>query len=275
MYSGKKNSPSLLRFLTINLQECWATKCITRWPKWVHVLIWACLIIVVFAIQEIFLSEGYLISFYILPILYGVVFLSVRSDIIVILWTEVIVIFHNWGNFNTLAIAKVLSVPLVLGITSLVSRLLQRMLVRERNIRQERELLNQMAQESIVITDTSGRILSVNPAFTRSTGYESSESLGQDLWALLASGRHDAGFYTDIWQLIKERGQWQGEIWHRGKNGEIYPVWLCISSLKNPIGIVTNYVHVAQDITIDIRLRQHLGLKLIWPNQSSLTALPG
>ncbi len=102
--------------------------------------------------------------------------------------------------------------------------------------------------EGILITDAVRHIESVNPAFTRITGYGADEAMGETP-SLLKSGRHDTDFYRDMWSAINESGAWQGEIWNRRKNGDIYPEWLSISAIRNQEGEVTNYIAIFNDIT--------------------------
>ncbi|MDO8772858.1 MAG: EAL domain-containing protein [Burkholderiaceae bacterium] len=104
------------------------------------------------------------------------------------------------------------------------------------------------SQEGMMITDANGVILQVNRAFTETTGYTAEEVAGQTS-RLLRSGRHDTAFYTQMWESIKHTGSWQGEIWDRRKNGEIYPKWLTISAVKSNDGTVTHYVGRHTDIT--------------------------
>jgi diguanylate cyclase (GGDEF)-like protein/PAS domain S-box-containing protein len=107
------------------------------------------------------------------------------------------------------------------------------------------------ASEGFVITDVNGIILDVNAAFTAVTGYTREEVLGKSP-RMLRSGRHDASFYKEMWRSIKESGQWQGEIWNRRKNGEIYPEWLTITAGAESDGEdvqVTHYVASFSDIT--------------------------
>ncbi|MEO8343274.1 MAG: EAL domain-containing protein [Gallionella sp.] len=103
-------------------------------------------------------------------------------------------------------------------------------------------------QEGIVITDANGIILRVNQAFTEATGYTAEEAVGQTP-RLLKSGRHNADFYAAMWECIHRSGSWQGEIWDRRKNGEIYPKWLTITAIKATDGAVTHYVGTQTDIT--------------------------
>jgi diguanylate cyclase (GGDEF)-like protein/PAS domain S-box-containing protein len=105
-----------------------------------------------------------------------------------------------------------------------------------------------MANEGIVITDADGVIQRVNQAFTETTGYSAEEAVGQTP-RLLKSGRHSTDFYRAMWQTLGRTGTWQGEIWDRRKNGEIYPKWLTISAVKADGGVVTHYVGSHIDIT--------------------------
>ncbi len=102
--------------------------------------------------------------------------------------------------------------------------------------------------EGILVTDAQSRILRVNRAFSAITGYTEEEIVGSTP-ALLKSGRHDEAFYQNLWQRIKEEGRWQGEIWNRRKNGEVYPEWLSINVLRDNEGQITHYVAIFSDIT--------------------------
>ncbi len=104
------------------------------------------------------------------------------------------------------------------------------------------------ASESIVITDLQGRMLAVNRAFTETTGYEEAEALGQNP-RMLQSGRHERDFYQTVWENVLTTGQWQGEIWNRRKNGEVYPSWMTISTVRNARGEPSHYVSVSTDIS--------------------------
>ena len=102
--------------------------------------------------------------------------------------------------------------------------------------------------ESLMITDVNKVILRVNKAFTRTTGYTPEEAIGQTP-SMLRSGRHPADFFQAAWDSIHQTGSWQGEIWDRRKNGEIYPKWLTISAVKGDDGAITHYVGSHFDIT--------------------------
>ncbi|HJV46314.1 MAG TPA: MFS transporter [Bacillota bacterium] len=106
----------------------------------------------------------------------------------------------------------------------------------------------QNTSEGIMVTDTNGIIQSVNPAFTQVTGYSESEALNKTP-QILKSGKHDQQFYSNLWESMKERGYWQGQIWNRRKNGEVYLEWLTISSIMNELGEATHYVAMFSDLT--------------------------
>jgi PAS domain S-box-containing protein len=102
--------------------------------------------------------------------------------------------------------------------------------------------------EGIMVTDAQGTIQSVNPAFNRITLYPREEVIGRNP-RILQSGRHDREFYEAMWASLIESGCWQGEIWNRRRNGEIYPQWLNISVIQDDRGRTTNYIGVTWDIT--------------------------
>ena len=105
------------------------------------------------------------------------------------------------------------------------------------------------SQEGIMIADRDGRIVRVNGAFTRVTGYSAEEAIGQTP-AMLQSGRQDKAFYRSMWDSIVRARFWQGEVWNRRKNGEIYPEWLTITAVTDADEQVTHYVAVFSDITL-------------------------
>ena len=105
------------------------------------------------------------------------------------------------------------------------------------------------SQEGMVITDAAGTMLRVNRAFTEITGYPAGEALGRNM-SQLKSGRHDAAFYAEMWQSIRRTGLWQGEVWNRRKNGEVYPEWLTITAVKGDDGKTSHYVAALTDITL-------------------------
>ena len=104
------------------------------------------------------------------------------------------------------------------------------------------------ASEATLISDADTRILSVNPAFTRITGYTAEEIIGQTP-KILNSGNHPKEFYKHLWDTLLNTGSWQGEIQNRRKNGEIYTEWLSINVLKGDDEAVIRHIAVFSDIT--------------------------
>lgn len=102
--------------------------------------------------------------------------------------------------------------------------------------------------QGVVITDPDTVILRTNRAFSDLTGFTAEEAKGCRL-TILKSGIHDSRFYAEMWQEIRERSAWQGEIWNRNKDGEARPYWVTISAVKQGNETVTHYVGTYTDIT--------------------------
>ena len=104
------------------------------------------------------------------------------------------------------------------------------------------------SNEGIIITDSKTKIISVNKAFSRITGFRKDDVLGKKP-TILKSGIHDKNFYEDMWGHLKNNSSWQGEIWNKRRNGEIYPEWLSIAKVHNPKYDEEFYIAVFTDIT--------------------------
>ena len=104
------------------------------------------------------------------------------------------------------------------------------------------------SSDGIMITDANEVIQRVNPAFIEITGF-SAEDLAGRTPHLIKSGLHDDAFYEEMWRQIRENGSWQGEIWDRRKNGEIFSKWLSIKAVKDADGSVIHYLSSHKDIT--------------------------
>jgi diguanylate cyclase (GGDEF)-like protein/PAS domain S-box-containing protein len=102
--------------------------------------------------------------------------------------------------------------------------------------------------EGIIVTDVDRKIIAVNGAFTRITGYEEWEAVGREP-SMLASERHDQAYFDEVRRTLDERGEWRGEMWNRRKNGEIYPVWQNTTVVRDEYGQVINYVALFSDIS--------------------------
>lgn len=115
----------------------------------------------------------------------------------------------------------------------------------------------QNAVEGVMVTDPEGKIISVNPAFCRITGYSETESIGRNP-SFLSSGRQDEAFYRELWLTLRNTGSWQGELFNRKKSGEIYPEWMKISALHDSEGNTLCYVAFFLDQTRQLEAAKNL-----------------
>lgn len=135
--------------------------------------------------------------------------------------------------------------------------------------------LFEQSSEGVLITDADKKIVMVNQAFTKISGYSASEVLGQNP-RILGSGRQDKNFYDHMWQAIARQGSWQGEIWNRRKDGNPYPEWLSISQIKDEQNQVSHYVALFSDISqykedeAQIKFLAHFDPLTQLPNRSLL-----
>jgi len=104
------------------------------------------------------------------------------------------------------------------------------------------------SRDGIVITDQDNKIISVNNAFTKITGYEPEEAIGNNP-RMLASGNLAESFYRAMWESVNIVGYWQGEVINHRKNGEVYTQWLSISTIKDTDGKVTQHIGIITDIS--------------------------
>lgn len=126
------------------------------------------------------------------------------------------------------------------------------------------------SQEGMLVTDANQTILNANHAFLEITGYSAEDIIGQTP-RLFKSGRHDQAFYTELWDVVNLKGAWQGEIWNRCKNGDVYPQWLTITVVKDNEGIVTHYVATITDISERKATEEYINRLAFY---DSLTQLP-
>jgi PAS domain S-box-containing protein len=107
--------------------------------------------------------------------------------------------------------------------------------------------------ESVVITDTEGRILYVNPVFERVTGYSRAEAIGQNP-RLLKSERQDSAFYRELWARISAGEVWRGRFTNKKKNGALFIEDAVIAPVRNEKGAVTHFIAIKRDITHELEL---------------------
>jgi len=113
------------------------------------------------------------------------------------------------------------------------------------------------AAETIVITDAQGVIVYANPAFEETTGYTCEEALGLNP-RILKSGKHDAEFYRKMWSVIKRGETWRGHLVNRRKDGTLYDEEATISPVRDPGGMVVNYVAVKRDVTQELKVESQV-----------------
>ncbi|HFB65773.1 MAG TPA: EAL domain-containing protein [Aeromonadales bacterium] len=124
--------------------------------------------------------------------------------------------------------------------------LLSRQITNEKQIS---DLVLAHSNHGIMLTDESLKIVWVNKTFESITGYKCEEMIGNRP-SILSSGKHEIDFYESMWQEIKKKGSWEGEIWNKRKNGEVYPELLNIIALKNSQDKVINYGAIFKDLSL-------------------------
>lgn len=138
----------------------------------------------------------------------------------------------------------------------------------------EKQRLNarmfEYSEEGIYITDADQRIISVNPAFSKITGYAADQVIGQ-LPRLFDSDRHDATFHRQRMDAIRVSGSWHGEVWERRKNGEVYLKWTSVCAVKNAQNKTTHYFSIFTDITERKRSEDRINYLAYY---DALTGLP-
>lgn len=134
---------------------------------------------------------------------------------------------------------------------------LYRMSIFTRDITREKQLENEsrrltaaieQSPESVIITDKKGVIQYVNPGFEKTTGYTREEAIGKNP-RFLQSGKHDRGFYENMWKTLSQGRIWKGELINRRKDGTLIEEGASISPVKDDFGNVIHYVAVKLDIT--------------------------
>ncbi|MCW8890128.1 MAG: EAL domain-containing protein [Sedimenticola sp.] len=111
--------------------------------------------------------------------------------------------------------------------------------------------------EGVMITNSNVEICYVNQAFEETTGYSKEEVLGKNP-SLLQSGKHTRTFYSDMWNTLKNKGKWRGEIWNRRASGDVYPEHLSISTVYDEVMNPLYYVSVFSDVTREEEVRNRL-----------------
>ncbi len=111
--------------------------------------------------------------------------------------------------------------------------------------------------EAILVSDRDNRIVAINAAFTRLTGYSIEDVLGKDP-RILASGSTPLYRYQEMWAALSSEGYWQGELWDRRKDGELRPVWAAVSVIRDQTGRIANYIASFTDISERKAAEEHI-----------------
>jgi diguanylate cyclase (GGDEF)-like protein/PAS domain S-box-containing protein len=160
----------------------------------------------------------------------------------------------SWVMFGVFSISLALSIVFGQWVRRILDTYRADLEARNRDLAESRERLRLHAQvfdsggEAMIITDGDNRILAVNPAFTRITGYSADEARGRDP-KFLESGRHDASFFRAMWKDITEADGWSGEVWDRRRDGEVFPAWLSINPVRDDTGTISHFIGTLTDIT--------------------------
>ncbi len=115
----------------------------------------------------------------------------------------------------------------------------------------------EQAAESVEIVDSDGRIVYVNPAFERTSGYSRTELVGQRP-SVLAAGKNDEALYREMWATIKNGEIWTGNLINKRKDGKLFEEEVTISPVKDEFGRSVNYVAVKRDVTNEVLLQKQL-----------------
>jgi diguanylate cyclase (GGDEF)-like protein/PAS domain S-box-containing protein len=143
----------------------------------------------------------------------------------------------------------------------------------ERAAEHERRVAHEVIRsmgEAVAVTDLEFRFVTINPAFTRITGWRVEEIAGRSA-AILNCARHPVEQYLELREVLNRDGHWRGELWQRRKTGEEFLSWVEISEICDANGKRTHFVSVTSDITDRKRAEQELRYLA---NYDALTGLP-
>ncbi len=177
----------------------------------------------------------------------------------------------DWHGEMRVTIAFCAAVVLLYAVGCLLMRRVQ---AQHRLARQRVELLAKVFEhsgEAIMLTDHQHRVIEVNPAFVRQTGYSAEEIVGRDAAQQLAAQGPNQAQLARITEALDREGQWRGEVWDRAKDGREYPKWLSVTVLRGADGGISHHITSSIDVT-EVKLAearmQHLA------HHDTLTGLP-
>jgi len=146
--------------------------------------------------------------------------------------------------------------------------------ITERKLAEEQSRLAasvfETTREGILITNFENQIIDANPACCKITGYSKAELLGENP-SKLSANIQAAEIYKNLWTSLSEAGYWQGDLWNRHKNGEVYAERISISKVEDELGKLTHYVGVFSDVTY---IKEHEAELEKIAHNDALTGLP-
>ncbi len=143
----------------------------------------------------------------------------------------------------------------------------------KRETQQRLELFNKVFEsttEGVIVTDPNFNIIEINPSFTEITGFSRQDIIGQSM-NILHSDKQNEDFYRRMHLSLQAKGKWQGELWEKRQNGEVYPQRLTINAMLNDNKQLIHYVAVFSDIT---QFKQTEDELQYLTNYDALTSLP-
>ena len=146
-----------------------------------------------------------------------------------------------------------------LELLSFVSEHIAMAIRRKRSEETQRRLVAavQHTGDTVMITDVTGTIVYVNPAFETVTGFSAEDAIGSRP-SILKSGKQDASFYRQLWQTIGAGNIWRGHFTNRRADGTLYEEEAAISPIRDSTGEITSYVAVKRDVTESMALQAKL-----------------
>ena len=111
-------------------------------------------------------------------------------------------------------------------------------------------------RDAILIIDSLYRVVAVNQAFSNITGFAPADVIGEEVPSLRA-GLHEPAFYQQIWDYVADHDHWEGEVFGVRRSGEVYPVWVALTAIRDAASQISNYMAILSDITDRKQVEEH------------------